>query len=223
MKRTDDLFNSSPDVLIVDDHPIVLYGLRFALERQTRFVVCGEASHADRARTMARDLRPGYVVLDLVLGGRDGLELVRDLVDLLPGVRILAYSSQRETPYARRVINAGARGYVSKSEGLEVVVEALNVIADGDVFVSEGLRRQLLDEFVAGRSANGGQAGTALSERELQVLRLVGDGRTLSEISTELGISTKTVGTYRDRLKLKLGMDSSRDLSLWARNDAYRH
>lgn len=219
MKDPDDTL---PTVLIVDDHPIVLYGLRFALEQQTRFAVCGEAGHAESARVMARDLRPDYIILDLVLGGRDGLELVRDLAGMLPASRILIYSSQRETPYARRSIDAGARGYVSKSEGLEVVVKALDVIAGGEIFIGEGLRRQLLDDFVATGNADGGQAGTVLSERELQVLRLIGDGRTLSQIAIELGISTKTVGTYRDRLKTKLGIDNVHDLSFWARSDAYR-
>ncbi len=208
---------STSGVLIVDDHPIVLYGLRLALEQDRRFLVVGEAGDAESARAMVRALQPAYVVLDLVLGGRDGIELVRDITAAAQSTRILIYSSQNEWRYARRVLASGARGFVNKSEGLDVVVGALDVLARGDTFVSDDLRRHLLDAFVQSGSRDV-VAMPTLSERETQVLRLIGTGLSMGEIADVLAVSIKTVSTYRDRLKAKLGLDNARSLAIVARD-----
>ncbi len=205
-------------VLIIDDHPIVLFGLGLALEQHGDYNVCGKASDAEHARELSATLTPAFIILDLVLGGRDGLELIRDLAALTPGVRMLVYSSQSEALYARRVLAAGAAGFVAKSEGLDVVVNALDILARGEIFVSETLRGQLLDDFlgVAGAEPN---ALAALSERERQVLRLIGRGHGLRDIAAELELSVKTVATYRDRLKVKLSLEHARDLLIVARDN----
>ncbi len=204
-------------VLLIDDHPIVLFGLSLALEQRGEYVVCGKASDPERARALSAALAPSFIILDLVLGGRDGLEMIRDLASLAPGVRMLIYSSQSEAHYARRVLAAGAAGFVAKSEGLDVVVGALDVLARGEIFVSETLRSQLLDDFM-GIEATAPDALAALSERERQVLRLIGRGHALRDIAAELDLSVKTVATYRDRLKVKLALDHARDLLIVARN-----
>lgn len=205
-------------VLLIDDHPIVLFGLGLALEQHGGYNVCGKASDAVRARELGATLTPAFIILDLVLGGRDGLELIRDLATLTPGVRMLVYSSQSEAHYARRVLAAGAAGFVAKSEGLDVVVGALDVLARGEIFVSEALRGQLLDDFlgVAGAESD---ALAGLSERERQVLRLIGRGHGLRDIAAELELSVKTVATYRDRLKVKLSLEHARDLLIVARDN----
>lgn len=205
-------------ILIVDDHPVVLYGLRFLLEREERFAVCGEASDSVSARAQVELLRPDFVVLDLVLGGRDGIELLRDILALAPDARILVYSSQNEWSFARRTVRAGARGFVAKSEGLAVVAEALQIIAAGGVFISETVRERMVDTFE--RHGNVGISAQLdrLSDRELQVLRMIGNGGSSRSIADGLGLSIKTVGTYCERLKVKLDLDNLRDLEELSRD-----
>lgn len=152
-------------------------------------------------------------MLDLVLGGRDGTELVETLLMLQPGMRILVYSSQNESVYARRCLRSGASGFVAKSARLECVREALELIAHGQIAVSEELQRSLLREYATVDAASPLEL---LSSRELQVLRLLGSGHDSRSIAEELHLSMKTVGTYRERLKLKLGLDSARKLERYA-------
>lgn len=205
-------------VLIIDDHPVVLYGLRFLFERDERFVVCGEAAGSAAARVQMAALRPDYVILDLVLGGRDGLELLRDLLSLVPETRILVYSSQNEWTFARRVIRAGARGYVAKSEGLPVVAQALGIVASGGIFIAEAVRQRMTETFNPEGEAGFASRLGQLSDRELQVLRMIGDGETSRAIAGTLGLSIKTVGTYCERIKIKLQLESLKDLEALARD-----
>lgn len=205
-------------VLIVDDHPIVLYGLRFLFDRDSRFRVCAEASDAETARARTEELQPDYIVLDLVLGGRDGIDLVRDLAIAAPNARILIYSSQSEWRFARRVLQAGAKGYVAKSEGLVVVEEAMQVLASGETFLSAGLQRRLLDDFLGTSGEQEPSDADRLSDRELQILRMIGEGLATGEIGKALHLSVKTVGTYRERIKSKLAVTSSRALEELARS-----
>lgn len=201
------------DVLIVDDHPIVRMGLRMLLEDSPIYGICGEADSVALARQLTSELRPDIVVLDLVLGGRDGTELVETLRVLHPGVRMLVYSSQNESIYARRCLRAGASGFVAKSAGLERVREALELIARGEIAISEELQQSLLREYATGATTS---PLDLLSSRELQVLRLLGSGHDSRAIAEHLHLSMKTVGTYRERLKLKLGLDTARKLERYA-------
>jgi len=199
-------------VLVVDDHPVVAAGLRLLLEGDAEFRLAGEAGDAATARRRVQELRPELVVLDLVLGGRDGLELLEDLLRLHPGGRVLVYSSHDELLYARRALRLGARGYVSKTAGLEVVRTALAALARGEVHVSEVVQRALVREYAD--SAPGARPAPldALSDRELQVFRLLGTGLGSADVATELRVSLKTVSTYRERLKNKLGLENAREL-----------
>jgi len=157
-------------------------------------------------------------VLDLVLGGRDGIDLVRDLAIAAPNARILIYSSQSEWRFARRVLQAGAKGYVAKSEGLVVVEEAMQVLASGEAFLSAGLQRRLLDDFLGTSGEQELSDADRLSDRELQILRMIGEGLATGEIGKALHLSVKTVGTYRERIKSKLAVTSSRALEELARS-----
>lgn len=199
-------------VLIVDDHPIVRMGLRMLLEDGDPYVVCGEAGSAVEARSLTDRLKPDLVVLDLVLGGRDGTGLVEDLLELHPGVQILVYSSQDEGLYAPRALRAGAGGYVSKSAGLERVREALDLIVRGEIVVSPAVQRRLVRNYATGQMGSGVAPTEQFSDRELQVFRLLGRGFDSRRIAEELSLSIKTVGTYRERIKIKLGVDSAREL-----------
>lgn len=205
-------------ILIIDDHPVVLYGLRFLFEQDARFTICGEAADSTSARTQADALQPDFVILDLVLGGRDGIELLQDLTAIAPSARILVYSSQNEWRFARRTIQAGAKGYVAKSEGLAVVARALDVIAAGDTFIREAVRQRLVDAFETDIVDPQAASIDQLSNRELQVLRMIGEGSSSREIAEALELSIKTVGTYCERIKVKLQLASFRDLEELARD-----
>jgi len=199
-------------VLIVDDHPIVQLGLRMLLEDGEPYRVCGDAATVVDARDMTEHLHPDLVILDLVLGGRDGTCLIEDLLDIHPGTRVLVYSSQDQILYAPRALRAGASGYVPKSAGLERVREALDLICKGELAVSAEVQRKLVRDYAAGNPATDSLQPERFSDRELQVLRLLGHGMDSRAIAGELHLSIKTVGTYRERLKIKLGIDTAREL-----------
>lgn len=199
-------------ILVVDDHPVVGAGLRLLFEGGGRYTVVGEAANAVVACRLVQELKPDLVVLDLVLGGRDGLELIEDLLEREPRLRILVYSSQDELQYARRALRAGARGYVSKATGLEKVEEALDVLVAGEIAVSEAVQRALVRDYADAARGLRPAPLDQLSDRELQVFRLLGTGLGSAAIAEELRLSLKTVSTYRERLKDKLSLQTAREL-----------
>lgn len=199
-------------VLLVDDHPIVRLGLSVALERAGGFTICGEAEDVAGARQKVAQLRPDLTVLDLGLGGRDGVELVRELAGLHPGGKILIFSALPEAVYARRVFEAGGHGYLMKDDGVELVAPALAVIARGERHASPAIQAAFFQELAGGRRSCDSDPVETLTVRELQVLRLLAGGKALGEIARELCLSVKTVGTHRERIKEKLGADSARAL-----------
>lgn len=195
-------------ILIVDDHPVVLFGLQLLLRGHPRFQVCAEATNADDARRLAEELRPDVMVTDLMMGGRDGHHLIEDVATASPGTRIVVYSSQDETLHARDALKSGARAYVSKTQGLETVERAIVAVLAGLVHLRPGLP----DPWPRSDELVGRTAVDDLSPREQQVLALIGRGLDLQSLARELSLSVKTIGTYRERLKIKLGLDSVRSL-----------
>ena len=186
-------------VLIVDDHPIVLTGLNLLFAGDDRIDLIGEATSVGAARQLAERLKPDAVITDLVMGDGDGIALIEDLRVIVPTARIVVYSSRDELVWAPRAIEAGARGYLVKSEPLEAVAIALDRVMEGRVHVSKRVEQLLLGDLARRyQRADGGD----LSAREAQVLRLIGEGATLQSLAMQLGLSVKTVGTYRERLKV---------------------
>ncbi|WP_116091832.1 response regulator transcription factor [Sphingomonas crusticola] len=202
-------------LLIIDDHPVLLYGLRLLLDGSACFAICAEATTAADALAQAEAHQPDFIIADLVMGGRDGISMIEDLTTV-SRARILVYSSHDELTYAQLSIRAGAKGYISKNEPLSNVEQALHLIAGGDIAVAPKVQAQLMREIGGGMPRAEGVA--ALSMRERQVLALIADGLDLAAISRTLSLSPKTVGTYRDRLKIKLGLDSLRALERFADN-----
>jgi two-component system invasion response regulator UvrY len=198
-------------VLIVDDHSIVRFGLRQILDQEAQFSVCGEAASPAEAKRQVEDYRPDFAIFDLTLGGRDGLGLLRELHDLLPAMRMLVYSAQPELVYAPRAFEAGARGYLMKDAGIERIPEALTALQRGERYASDAVQRAMFQSAAGGRSPLPASL-ESLSDRELQVLRLLGTGLGTAEIAASLSLSMKTVGTYRERLKLKLGAEGALQL-----------
>lgn len=208
-------------LLIVDDHPIVLTGLKLLLSGDGRFAVSGEAGSAAAACAEAERLQPDVIITDLTMGDGDGIALIEDLRAILPGSRIIVYSSRDEAVWAPQAIRAGAHGYVPKSEPLDTVAVTLDRVMAGAIHVSEAVQQQLIADV--GRQRDRRSDIDNLSARELQVLRLIGSGETLQSLARELGLSVKTVGTYRERLKTKLGLDSVRSLDRYAADHVARH
>lgn len=160
-------------VFLIDDHPVVRSGVALLLDTMSGYVLAGEASSANEARAALTAARPDLVVFDLMLGGRDGLELLEELQALLPSARFLVYTMQPEQTYARRVLRAGARGYLMKSADMRAVKDALMALARGERYVSPTMAQVLIAESLGGARATVDE----LSDRELQVLALLAAGR----------------------------------------------
>lgn len=201
-------------LLIVDDHPVVLAGLRLLFADAPAFRIVAEAATADAARSAVQAYRPDVIVTDLVMGGNDRVALIEDLVAIAPAALVLVYSSSDEAVWGRHVLQAGARGYVSKSEPLEAVAVAVDRMLAGEVHVSEAVRAAIACDH-SDRSSVARDIA-ALSGRELQILSLMGDGCSPQSIGRQLGLSVKTVGTYQERMKVKLGLERVRMLQRFA-------
>jgi len=207
-------------VLIVDDHPIVRQGLRRMIEPEPDLVVCGEVQTEREARAAIRALSPDIVIVDISLAQGDGLELVRDVHAQRPELPMLVLSMHDELIYAERLLAAGASGYIMKHAASDQLLIALRQVLSGDVYLSESLAATL------GRAGAEGGSGTSggidpidrLSNRELQVLSLIGRGLSSREAAESLGLSVKTVETHRQSLKRKLNLLTNAQLLQFAIN-----
>ncbi len=198
-------------VLIVDDHPLFRSGLVLWLNNQPGYVCCGEADSVKSAREAVLRTTPDVVLLDLRLPDGDGLDLLRELAGQSSGVRLLVLSQNDEVVYAHRSLNAGARGYVMKSEATEGLRTALDTVLRGEVYVSRPVAARLLHNLFPD-PASAGLGLERLSDRELQVFQLIGSGLGTRQVAERLKISPKTVDTYREHLKEKLGLPDARAL-----------
>lgn len=202
-------------VAIVDDHPVVRDGLAYLLGEQPDFEVVGEAEDESSALEVIAAARPEVVILDLNLKGGDALRLIDELRSRFPALRILVLSMHDEDLYAERLLALGVHGYVMKQEEPAEFLRALRQVAAGERHLSARLTERLLSR--AGRSPRRGAAGVAhLTDREQDVLRLVGRGLGTREIAAALGMSAKTVDSHRRNIREKLGLETSRDLVRYA-------
>jgi DNA-binding NarL/FixJ family response regulator len=216
MSRTR-LNSSAPKckVFLVDDHPIVRQGLALFIEREPDLMVCGEAEDATSALQAIRDSAPDFVILDISLNGPDGLELLKTLRVRYPNLPALVLSMHDESVYAERALRAGANGYIMKQEAADKVITAIRHILGGDVYLSDRLTKQMLQQFVNG-SISPRDPLAKLSDRELEVFRLIGAGHGTRQIADELHVSTKTVESYQAHIKEKLALRNARELVQYA-------
>jgi DNA-binding NarL/FixJ family response regulator len=193
-------------ILLVDDHPLMRRGQADLLNREADLSVCGEASTASEAMEAIRKFKPDLVLVDMALPDKDGLELIKDIQALHPGLPVLAMSMQDESLYAARVLRAGGRGYVMKAEGTERLAGAIRTVLSGQVALSPRMSAKILESMVgpAGKTGEGPEA--KLTDRELEVLRLFGEGWSTEEISNRLHLSPKTVDVHRAHIKEKLDL-----------------
>ena len=198
-------------VFLVDDHPIVRQGLALFIEREPDLMVCGEAEDATSALQAIRESAPDFVILDISLNGPDGLELLKTLRVRYPNLPALVLSMHDESVYAERALRAGANGYIMKQEAADKVITAIRHILGGDVYLSDRLTKQMLQQFVNG-TISPRDPLAKLSDRELEVFRLIGAGHGTRQIADELHVSTKTVESYQAHIKEKLSLRSAREL-----------
>jgi DNA-binding NarL/FixJ family response regulator len=202
-------------VFLVDDHPIVRQGLALFIEREPDLMVCGEAEDATSALQAIREAAPDFVILDISLNGPDGLELLKTLRVRYPNLPALILSMHDESVYAERALRAGANGYIMKQEAADKVITAIRHILGGDVYLSDRLTKQMLQQFVNG-SISPRDPLAKLSDRELEVFRLIGAGHGTRQIADEMHVSTKTVESYQAHIKEKLALRNARELVQYA-------
>jgi DNA-binding NarL/FixJ family response regulator len=199
-------------VLIVDDHPIVRHGLGELIAKQPDLEVCGEASSLREARLAIEKNPPDVAIVDISLDDGSGIKLIEEIASRSPEVKVLVSSIHDEATYAPRAMRAGALGYVEKRLAISRIIDAIRHILGGKIYLSEPMERRLLDQAIRGRSGNQDPL-TTLSNRELEVFEMLGQGRNVRQIARELGVSPKTVESHRRNIKHKLELHNSAQLT----------
>ncbi len=203
-------------VLIVDDHPIVRQGLAQLINQEKDLEVCGQAEDAHEALQAIRQLQPDMVIVDIALKDTSGMELIKDLKVQYPDLPVLTLSMHDEAVYGERALRAGARGYIMKLEATEKVVTAIRQVLAGEVYVSSGMAAKMVSKFVGGGTRTAGSPADVLSDRELEVFRMIGEGYGTREMAEKLHLSIKTVETYRAHIKDKLNLLDANELLRFA-------
>lgn len=203
-------------ILIVDDHPIVRRGLAELINQEEDLIVCGQADDAYDAMEAIKALKPDMVIVDISLKEKSGLEVIKDIKAQYPALTVLTLSMHDESLYAERALRAGARGYIMKLEATEKVITAIRKVLSGQVYVSNGVAARMVGKFVGGRPDVGASDIDRLSDRELEVFCLIGQGHGTREIAERLHLSVKTIETYRAHIKEKLNLASAAELLQYA-------
>lgn len=201
-------------VFIVDDHPIMRYGLRQLIETGDDFEVCGEAGTSREALTCLESLHetPDLAIIDISLPDRGGLDLIKDLRALFASMTLLVVSMHDEGLYAERVLRAGARGYVMKEEAPGLLKKAIRTVLSGGVFLSEGMSAKIVQRLAKGEPQGSNDPVERLTDRELEVFRLIGSGKGTREIAGQLGVSIRTIDAHRAHIKTKLEIKDGTEL-----------
>lgn len=204
---------SKKRVLIVDDHPVVRHGFAQRINMEDDLEVCAQVATAHEAFALIDSLQPDIALVDISLDDGNGLDLIKDVRSRGDKVKILVVSSQDESVHAERCIRAGAQGYLQKNMAIDEIVHAIRRVLDDKYYLSERINNQVLNRLLSGSNSNDDDGVGALSDRELQVYQLIGQGMTVNQIADKLFLSPKTVETYRGHLKRKLKLGSSHELS----------
>jgi DNA-binding NarL/FixJ family response regulator len=199
-------------VLLIDDHPILRKGLAELINQEPDLTVCGEAEEAPKAFEAVGVLNPDVAVVDISLRGGNGLELIKNIKARWPDLPLLVLSMHDETLYAERALRAGSLGYIMKEEAIEKVLTAIRHVIAGEIFLSDRMKARLINQLVGGRMKQGGSSIDSLSDRELEVFRLIGEGRGTRQIAEELRLSVRTVEAYREYIKDKLNLKNGTEL-----------
>jgi DNA-binding NarL/FixJ family response regulator len=199
-------------VFVVDDHPLLRQGLALMINQEPDLEVCGQAEEAQAAMQAIAQIQPDILIVDISLNGPDGLDLLKNIRALYPDLPVLILSMHDEAIYAERALRARANGYIMKQEASEKVLVAVHRILNGEVYLSDRMANKMLQQYI-GKTAPAMESRlSSLSDRELEVYRLIGEGRATREIAEELHLSVKTVETYQAHLKEKLSLRTGREL-----------
>jgi len=202
-------------IIVVDDHPLFRKGLEQLINSsQDGFRICGEAGDAAEGMARIREMKPDLVIVDLSLPGANGIELIKNIRAEFAKLPVLILSMHDESLYALRALRAGAQGYVMKQEALENVIGAIREVFAGRPYLSAQMSAKLITNFAVGSTQT--NATDTLSDRELEILELIGKGRDVHEISDALHISRKTVETHRAHIKEKLNLKNAREVNRFA-------
>ncbi|HLH55722.1 MAG TPA: response regulator transcription factor [Verrucomicrobiae bacterium] len=199
-------------IFLVDDHPLVREWLTNLINQQPDLVVCGEAEAAPQAKQAIVRLRPDIAIVDISLKDSSGIELIKDLRQIVPSAAVLVLSMHEEVHYAERALRAGARGYIVKRETTRKVIAAIRQVLTGGIYLSEPVATALATQFVGARGGSKNSPVEHLSDRELEVFELLGRGRGTRQIAEALNVSVKTVQAYCARIKEKLNVASATEL-----------
>lgn len=199
-------------VFVVDDHPIVRQGLALLINREPDLLVCGDAEDAHTAMQAIAANPPDIMIVDISLNGPDGLDLLKNIRARFPGLPVLILSMHDESIYAERVLRAGAQGYIMKQESTDKVLLALRRILSHEIYVSERIANRMLQRYIGTPGTGQPSSISDLTDRELEVFRLIGEGHSTRQIAEDLHISVKTVESYQAHIKEKLSLRSSREL-----------
>jgi DNA-binding NarL/FixJ family response regulator len=202
-------------ILIVDDHPLMREGLRGTINREPDLMVCGEAENAPQAVELFQKLVPDLVLLDISLPGKSGLELVKDFKATHCGTLILAISMYDESLYAERILRAGASGYITKQQPPEELIAAIRQVLDNRVYVSQEVSENLLRRF-SGKPRPNPSPMEILTDRELEIFHLIGEGKSAKEIAWQLHITSKTVAVHCANIRQKFKLPSTAQLIRFA-------
>jgi DNA-binding NarL/FixJ family response regulator len=200
------------NVFIVDDHPLVREWLTNLIHQQPDFLVCGEAEEAAAALQAIITIKPDVAIVDISLKEGSGIELIKNIKAHCPAVAVIVLSMHDESLYAERAIRAGARGYIMKRETTKKIIEAIRTVLGGKLYVSEWLTALFAKKFLDGHLPTDGSPIEQLSDRELEVFQLLGQGYETRQVAESLHISMKTVQTYCARIKEKLKLASALEL-----------
>lgn len=201
-------------IMIVDDHPVVQMALEGLINGTDDLEVCGQAENAADALSIAEDVHPDLLIVDLVLeDGSSGLQLIKRLKAKSSSYRFLVVSMREEELFAERALKAGALGYINKRELTDRILDAVRKVLDGKVYLSQHMTERLLQGMVAGQAPSTVSSISSLSDRELEVFDMIGQGISSSQIAERLNLSIKTIETHREKIKKKLGVDSTGELN----------
>jgi DNA-binding NarL/FixJ family response regulator len=214
-------------IFLVDDHAMFREGLRQLIERDPDLTVCGDAASAEEALLSVEELKPDLVIVDLSLSGGTGIDLLKSLRARYEDLPLLVVSMHEESLYAERALHAGANGYVMKQEPAKTVKAAIRKVLAGDMHLSESMSAAMLKKLMRGGSTEPAESPIEkLSDRELEVFRMLGQGKMTRQIAEELGLSIATINSFRNRIKEKLELKNAAELVLhaiqWTREGIYK-
>jgi len=209
-------------IFLVDDHPITRQGVAALINQERNLTVCGEADSAPKALEAITKTKPDLAIVDISLKTTSGIELIKNLKALDSKLPVLVMSMHDESLYAERALRAGAQGYIMKQEASEKVLVAIQRVLEGELYLSDSMKEKMLHRMVNSKKEEAGFSIDRLSDREMEVFQLIGNGFSTRQIASQLNLSVKTIDSYREHLKLKLSLEKGADLVRYAINQKPR-